>query len=128
MFQLAVAGAHLTGLPLNYQLTELGAKLVKTVRTAPVYKMYSLGPKPALIRQPEGSPGGSLELELWEMPIEKVGFFLRDGVKEPLGIGDVLLEEGSIVKGFIGEAYAVAAAPDITHHGGWRAYLAASQK
>ncbi|WIA09865.1 hypothetical protein OEZ85_010079 [Tetradesmus obliquus] len=128
MFQLAVAGAHLTGLPLNYQLTELGAKLVKTVRTAPVYKMYSLGPKPALIRQPEGSPGGSLELELWEMPIEKVGFFLRDGVKEPLGIGDVLLEEGSVVKGFIGEAYAVAAAPDITHHGGWRAYLAASQK
>uniref|UniRef100_A0A383W6A3 Allophanate hydrolase C-terminal domain-containing protein n=1 Tax=Tetradesmus obliquus TaxID=3088 RepID=A0A383W6A3_TETOB len=128
MFQLAVAGAHLTGLPLNYQLTELGAKLVKTVRTAPVYKMYSLGPKPALIRQPEGTPGGSLELELWEMPIEKVGFFLRDGVKEPLGIGDVLLEEGSVVKGFIGEAYAVAAAPDITHHGGWRAYLAASQK
>lgn len=55
-------------------------------------------------------------------------FFLRDGVKEPLGIGDVLLEEGSVVKGFIGEAYAVAAAPDITHHGGWRAYLAASQK
>jgi hypothetical protein len=37
MFQLAVAGAHLTGLPLNHQLTELGAKLVRTVRTAPVY-------------------------------------------------------------------------------------------
>jgi allophanate hydrolase len=37
MFQLAVAGAHLSGLPLNHQLTELGAKLVKTVRTAPVY-------------------------------------------------------------------------------------------
>lgn len=37
MFQLAVAGAHLTGLPLNHQLTELGASLVRTVRTAPVY-------------------------------------------------------------------------------------------
>jgi allophanate hydrolase len=49
-------------------------------------------------------------------------------VKEPLGIGDVLLEDASSVKGFIGEAYAVAGAPDITHHGGWRAYLAASQK
>jgi allophanate hydrolase len=49
-------------------------------------------------------------------------------VKEPLGIGDVLLEDASVVKGFIGEAYAVAAAPDITHYGGWRAYLAASQK
>lgn len=37
VFQLAVAGAHLSGLPLNHQLTELGAKLVRTVRTAPVY-------------------------------------------------------------------------------------------
>lgn len=42
MFQLAVAGAHLTGLPLNHQLTELGAKLVRTVRTAPVYSEYRL--------------------------------------------------------------------------------------
>lgn len=128
MFQLAVAGAHLTGLPLNHQLTELGARLVRTVRTAPVYKMYSLGPKPALIRQPAGTAGGSIELEVWEMPIEKVGYFLRDGVKEPLGIGDVLLEDNSTVKGFIGETYAVAAAPDITSFGGWRAYLADSNK
>lgn len=54
-------------------------------------------------------------------------FFLRDGVKEPLGLGDVLLEDNSTVKGFIGEAYAVAAAPDITSYGGWRAYLSASK-
>jgi hypothetical protein len=52
--------------------------------------------------------------------------FLRDGVRAPLGLGDVLLEDASSVKGFIGEAYAVAGAPDITHHGGWRAYLAAA--
>lgn len=37
LLQLAVAGAHLSGLPLNYQLTSLGAKLLRTVRTAPVY-------------------------------------------------------------------------------------------
>jgi len=43
MFQLAVAGAHLTGLPLNHQLTELGAKLVRTVRTAPVYSKSTGG-------------------------------------------------------------------------------------
>ncbi len=47
-------------------------------------------------------------------------------MKSPLGIGDVELEDGSLVKGFIGEAYAVASAPDITAHGGWRAYLAAT--
>jgi hypothetical protein len=51
-------------------------------------------------------------------------YFLRDGVKPPLGIGDVLLEDGSEVKGFIGETYAVKGAPDITKYGGWRAYLA----
>jgi allophanate hydrolase len=47
-------------------------------------------------------------------------------VKAPLGIGDVLLEDSSSVKGFIGEAYAVQGAPDITSYGGWRAFLAAS--
>jgi allophanate hydrolase len=52
---------------------------------------------------------------------------LRDGVKEPLGIGDVLLEDNSIIKGFIGEAYAVADAPEITSYGGWRAFLAQKQ-
>lgn len=57
-----------------------------------------------------------------------LSFFLRDGVKEPLGIGDVLLEGGASVKGFIGEAYAVADAPDISQYGGWRAYLAAQQQ
>jgi hypothetical protein len=37
--------------------------------------MYSLGPKPALIRLPEGATGGSaIELEIWEIPIEKVGY------------------------------------------------------
>lgn len=121
---LAVAGAHLSGLPLNYQLVDLGAVLLRACKTAPVYKMYSLGPKPALIRQPQGSTdGNSIEVELWNIPIEKVGYFLRDGVKSPLGLGDVLLEDNTEVKGFIGEAFCVAGAEDITHHGGWRAYL-----
>jgi allophanate hydrolase len=51
--------------------------------------------------------------------------FLRDGVKAPLAIGDVLLDDGSLVKGFVGESYGVAGAPDISTYSGWRAYLAA---
>lgn len=36
--------------------------------------MYSLGPKPALIREPAHSDkGAQIELEVWELPIEKVG-------------------------------------------------------
>jgi allophanate hydrolase len=41
MFQIAVAGAHLSGLALNHQLVELGARLVRSVRTAPVYRELS---------------------------------------------------------------------------------------
>jgi allophanate hydrolase len=47
----------------------------------------------------------------------------RTGVKAPLAIGDVLLADGAAVKGFVGEAYAVAGCPDISEHGGWRAYI-----
>lgn len=45
-----------------------------------------------------------------------------EGVKAPLAIGDVLLADGTTVKGFVGEAYAVHSQPDISHFGGWRAF------
>ncbi|GBF99243.1 allophanate hydrolase [Raphidocelis subcapitata] len=117
----------MSGLRLNHQLTELGAKLVEATRTAPVYRMYSLGVRPALIREPESSTAGAaFEVEVWELPIENVGVFLRDGVKAPLALGDVLLVDGSLVKGFVGESYGVVGAPDISNHGGWRSFLASS--
>ncbi|GMH41888.1 hypothetical protein BSKO_09798 [Bryopsis sp. KO-2023] len=122
--ELVVVGAHLRGGLLNHQLVDLGAKYVKTCRTAPVYKMFSLGPRPALIReQLDSSKGcGAVEVEIWEMPIERVGEFLRDGVKAPLALGDVLLDDGTHKKGFVGESYGVVGAEDITSTGGWRAY------
>jgi len=47
--RIAVVGAHLSGMPLNYQLTELGARLVRAVRTAPLYRLYALDARgPAL--------------------------------------------------------------------------------
>jgi allophanate hydrolase len=52
--------------------------------------------------------------------------FLRDGVKAPLALGDVLLADGSLVKGFVGESYGVVGAPDISSHSGWRSFLASS--
>jgi allophanate hydrolase len=36
----------------------------------------------------------------------------------------VTLEDGSQVKGFVAEPRAMAGARDITHMGGWRAYIA----
>jgi hypothetical protein len=49
--------------------------------------------------------------------------FLRDGVKPPLCIGDVLLEDGTSEKGFLGESYATSSAPDVSQFGSWRKYL-----
>ena len=122
---MAVVGAHLTGQPLNWQLRERKARLVRTVRTHPDYKLYALPntspPKPGLVYSP-GNPGPGIELEVWAMPEDTVGSFLN-GIPAPLSLGTVLLEDGSSVKGFLCEPYGVIGALEITHLGGWRAYM-----
>jgi len=121
---LAVVGAHLTGQPLNHQLAERGARLLRTCRTSPAYRLYALAgttpPKPGLVRTGDGAP---IEVEVWAMPAPGVGSFLA-GIAAPLGIGTIELEDGSLVHGFVCEAHASAGARDITDCGGWRAYLA----
>ena len=57
--RLAVCGAHMQGLPLNGQLTERGARLVRACRTAPQYRLFALpgGPpaRPGLLRADAGA-------------------------------------------------------------------------
>ncbi len=50
--RVAVVGAHLSGLPLNYQLIERKARLISSTHTAPRYRLYALpdGKRPGLIR------------------------------------------------------------------------------
>ena len=124
---IAVVGAHLSGLPLNTQLTERGARLVCAARTAPRYRLHALAgttpPKPGLRRVGAGEPGASIELEVWSMPQAQVGSFLAL-IPPPLGLGSIELEDGTHVHGFLCEAHALDAAPDISHLGGWRAFLA----
>lgn len=122
--EIAVVGAHLSGQPLNYQLIERGARLVRAARSARGYSLYALNAstpaRPGLIY--DGAGKGGVELELWALPLASVGSFLAE-VAPPLGIGTIVLEDGSRVKGFICEAHAAAGADDITGFGGWRAYL-----
>jgi allophanate hydrolase len=122
---LAVAGLHLSDQPLNSQLTDLGARLVSSCRTAPVYRAFALERPgrifPGLVRVNEG--GGAVELEVWEMTASALGAFMEN-VKEPLCIGTVELETGEKVKGFLCEQAGVGSAREITEFGGWRAYLA----
>jgi allophanate hydrolase len=121
---LAVCGAHLTGLPLNGQLTERGAYLIKATHSAACYRLVALpgGPphRPGMLRVASG--GAAIELEVWAVPMEHVGSFLA-GIAAPLGLGKIELADGTRVTGFICEGIAADEARDITHFGGWRAYL-----
>jgi allophanate hydrolase len=125
--EIAVVGAHLTGQPLNRQLTERGARLQSTTRTNPQYRLYALPgttpPKPGLIRDPAYS-GPGIEVEIWNMPEHRFGSFVA-AVPHPLSIGDVQLQDGSWRKCFLCESAAIEGAQEITGHGGWRAYLSA---
>jgi allophanate hydrolase len=127
--RVAVCGAHLSGLPLNSQLTSRAGRLVAAVESAAEYKLYALpgGPpfRPGMVRVEGG--GTAIAMEIWEMPVREFGSFVA-GIPAPLGIGMVRLAAGGQVQGFACEAAALAGAVDITHFGGWRAYLASSPK
>lgn len=122
---IAVCGAHMSGLPLNGELTGRGARFLRRCLSAPRYSFYALagGPpkRPGMVLEQTG--GGAVELEVWALPRTAFGDFIA-GIPSPLGIGTVALEDGSAVKGFICEAGGLAGAEDITSFGGWRAYLA----
>jgi allophanate hydrolase len=124
LFPIAVCGGHMQGLPLNGELTTLGARLRERTRTAPAYRLYALAgfspPRPGLVRD---LAGASIEVEVWTLPLANVGTFLA-GVPAPLAVGSVQLADGSWVKGFLCEGHATAGARDITALGGWRAWLA----
>jgi allophanate hydrolase len=121
---LAVCGAHLSGQPLNHQLTDAGAFLIESTFTSSSYRLYALRgtvpPKPGLVRAKEGAP---IELEVWAVPERKFGAFVAS-VPPPLAIGSCTLAGGRTVKSFVCEPEAIEDADDITHLGGWRRYLA----
>lgn len=112
-------GAHMAGLPLNSQITALGGRFVAEAHTKPAYRLYALGNRPGMVAS---ASGASIVGEVWAIPTTSIGALLAQ-VPPPLGFGTVQLETGACL-GFLAEAEAVRGAPDITHHRGWRAYLA----
>ncbi|WP_207002699.1 allophanate hydrolase [Trinickia mobilis] len=126
--RIAVVGAHLSGEPLNGQLTQRGARLAASTTTAPTYRLYALPAasegavaRPGLVRVATG--GAAIEIEVWNMPLAGFGDFVAE-VPPPLGIGTLTLVDGTQVYGFLCESVALDVATDITAFGGWRAYLA----
>lgn len=121
---LVVCGSHMKGLPLNRQLTEIGGKFVKQLKTKPLYNLYDISTaslkRPGMIRN--STNGAAIDVEIWRIPRVKAGEFL-DRVKAPLVLGTVELEDGTSQKGFLCESYVAEKATDITSYGGWRAYI-----
>ncbi len=125
--ELAVVGAHLSGMALNHELLALDAELVSRTRTRPDYRLFVLPgttpAKPGLVHAP-GLNGPGIELEIWSMKPSAFGRFVA-GIASPLGVGRIALADGGDVTGFLCEAWAVEGATEITHLAGWRAYLTA---
>lgn len=123
--KVVVCGAHLDGLPLNWQLRQRGGRLLEATVSAPAYQLYALagGPvlRPGMVRVAEG--GAAIAVEVWDMPSSELGSFLT-GIPAPLGLGKVELADGRWETGFICDAYGLDGAEDITRFGGWKAWLA----
>jgi allophanate hydrolase len=124
--EIVVVGAHLSGMPLNHELTGSGGVFRRAVATTPDYRFHALagGPpkRPGLLRIAEGT-GSPILTEVWALPAEGFGRFVR-GIPAPLCIGTVRLADGTAPKGFLVEPEGLAGAQDISHFGGWRAYIA----
>jgi allophanate hydrolase len=115
-------GAHMGGLPLNHQLTQLGGRYVRATETVPRYRLHALGDRPGMLRAQDGV---AVAGEVWALPTAALGALLAQ-VASPLGLGQVELSDGMCL-GFLAEADGVTEAPDISRCGGWRAWLAARE-
>ena len=128
-FTIAVVGAHLSGMPLNRELSDLNARFVEEIETAPDYRLYVLSgtvpAKPGMLRVAQGE-GVSIALEIWALNAEGFGRIIAS-IPAPLSIGAIRLSDGRQVQGFLAEAEAIKGARDVSEFGGWRAFVA-SQK
>lgn len=128
--EIAVVGAHMSGMALNRELTSLGARFLRAARTTPDYRLFLLNGspplRPGLLRVSRGE-GAAIETEVWAIPASAFGSFMS-AVPAPLSIGTVAFEDGATVKCFLVEAEATRSAEDISAHGGWRSFMASQSE
>lgn len=119
---LAVNGTLMRGLELNANLEAAGASFVREDETDACYRVWSIDDRhPAMMRTP--GEGASVAVEVWDVPVAGLVSIL---LAEPAGlaIGKVVLRDGSIVLGVLGEPFLCKGKLEITQYGGWRAYVA----
>ncbi|HMN11483.1 MAG TPA: hypothetical protein PKD55_04065 [Bellilinea sp.] len=126
LVEIAVNGTLMRGFALNPNLLVLGAKFIREDRTAPVYRLWTIGDKcPAMQR--DDTSGASIDLEIWELPGSALTTLLQ---KEPPGLclGKIELVDGSLVLGILGEAALTLGQREITSFGGWGNYRKSMQE
>ena len=74
--EIAVVGAHLSGMPLNGELASRGGRLLRATETEAIYTLSALpgGPpkRPGLLRVGEGA-GHAIAVEVWSLPAAGFG-------------------------------------------------------
>jgi hypothetical protein len=118
---LAVNGTLMRGLTLNPNLLKVGATFVREDATDACYRLWSIDDRhPAMLRTP--GQGARIAVELWDVPLDGLAEVL---LSEPpgLAIGKVLLQDGTVVLGVLGEPFLCEGKREITAYGGWRVYV-----
>ena len=121
----AVNGTLMRGLERNGTLVAAGATFDREARTAPSYRLWSIGDAyPAMLRAGSGDVGRAIAVEVWAVPAAGIAAIL---LAEPPGlcVGRLGLDDGSVVLGVLGEPAVVEGQREISEFGGWRAYVAA---
>jgi gamma-glutamylaminecyclotransferase len=123
--QFFICGSALQGQPDHGNLGE--ARFVRAARTMPRYRLHSVEDRhPGIYEVPEG--GVAIAGEIYELTDAQHAHLLAT---EPPDLYEapVELDDGSRVNAMIypSELIEARAYPDISHHGGWAAYKAASR-
>jgi gamma-glutamylcyclotransferase (GGCT)/AIG2-like uncharacterized protein YtfP len=117
--ELFVNGTLMRGLELDRNLA--GAEFLGAVRTAPIYRLYSIDDvHPGMFQVTEG--GIPVAGELYRVPPDVLA---RVEVGEPPNLyrGPILLEDGRLVQGILyPRELAEGTHRDISEYGDWRAY------
>jgi gamma-glutamylcyclotransferase (GGCT)/AIG2-like uncharacterized protein YtfP len=123
--ELFVNGTLMRGLALHRNLD--GAEFLGAVRTAPIYRLYSIGDlHPGMFEVSSG--GVSVAGELYRMR-DAVLARVEAGEPPDLYRGPVKLADGRVVDGILyPRELAEGRHQDISEFGDWRAYMASRQR
>jgi gamma-glutamylcyclotransferase (GGCT)/AIG2-like uncharacterized protein YtfP len=118
---LVVNGGLMRGMRAAHRMQAAGARFIRDVSTAPVYRLWSiLDRHPGMIRVALG--GATIAAELYAVPRASFPQVVEEEAPG-LCVGRVLLDDGTSPLGVIIEPWRVEGMQEITQHGGWRAYV-----